>query len=191
MEIEKKVPLTAQDFERVTNALRALPVTFGTHTQQVDRYYMEAGFRSHEHGAGSWIIRVRTENGTSSLTMKTLTGLGGVWDERETRVENPDVVEHILTTIGVEKAADIRKARQTGRYGTIEINLDDVAGLGKFLEVSIETDGDDARQIQQAQRELDRLLDTLTIDKENVELRGYPAIVLENKGVRFFGSDDS
>ncbi len=190
MEVEKKVTLTTQNSERVLNALRALNVTFDSLLEQVDIYYKEAHFRSHTHGAGSWIIRVRYENGISSLTMKKLTEIDGVWNEQETQVENGNVVEHVLETIGVEKATEIRKSRKQGRFGNIEVNLDDVAGLGRFLEVSIETEGEDALQIENAQKELDQFLDTLKVNKDDIELRGYPTIVLENEGVHFLSSDD-
>jgi predicted adenylyl cyclase CyaB len=177
-----KVRLTVDEAARLASVLDRRGLRLGAPADQRDVYYKEAGFRDRVNGPGDFLIRLRYAPDRTTLNMKKLTHTDGVWEEMETDVADGAVVEHIIKTTGVEHAVTVRKARRKSRTDGIEVILDDVAELGPFLEVAIETSGDD---INTAKRQLMEFLAGLDIDASRVELRGYPTILLEKEGVRF------
>lgn len=56
-------------------------------------------------------------------------------EEIETPVEDGDAVAGILTALGCEEVATVRKIRQRATIDSMTITLDTVAGLGEFVEV--------------------------------------------------------
>ena len=113
--------------------------------------------------------------------MKRLTNHDGVWEEVETRIEDGDVAERIMDAMGAELAVIVQKTRRSGRFGEIEIQIDNVEELGTYLEVVLQVD----EEIDQAGKSIDQLLRELDIPPDRVELRGYPVILLERQGVSF------
>lgn len=113
--------------------------------------------------------------------MKRLTSRAGVWEEIETGIEDGDVAERIMEAVGAEQVVVVEKRRRSGRFADIEIQLDEVVGLGSYLELSMLVD----EEIGRARESLDRFLCDLEIPADRVELRGYPVILLEQQGVSF------
>src|SRR5262249_54632656 len=148
---------------------------------QRDVYFTERGFRDRVHGPGSAIVRVRYTPSGTTLNMKRLTSRDGVWEEVETQVHDGRVAERVMDAMGAELAVVVEKGRRSGRFGEIEILIDDVEGLGTYLELAIQVD----EEIDQARKSIDLLLRELGIPPDRVELRGYPMILLEQQGVSF------
>jgi predicted adenylyl cyclase CyaB len=78
---------------------------------------------------------------------------------------------------GAEHAITVEKSRRKGQFGRIEVLIDDVQGLGLYLEVAIQTED----HTIEAQEELFEFLDKLGLDRAKIELRGYPTILLGPK----------
>ena len=74
------------------------------------------------------------------LTIKEMTDESGVWHELETGVEKPDQAREIIAKMGFSHLFDINKTREKGMLGEIELCLDEVKQLGKYLEAAIEAE---------------------------------------------------
>lgn len=181
MEVESRIKLDEGERERLIGELAARQVALSAPVPQRDVYFKERGFRDRVHGPGSAIVRVRYTPSETTLNMKRLTSRDGVWEEFETVIQDGEVAERIMAAMGAEPAVTVRKTRRSGRLGEIEIQLDDVEGLGTYLEVALQVDEENG----QAREAIDRLLRELNIPAERVELRGYPVILLERDGVSF------
>jgi len=179
--VESKVRLLDGDLGQIEAQLLDQGVTLGSAIHQKDVYFKEQGFRDKVHGAGSYLVRVRYAAHGTTLNMKRLTETDGVWEEIETPVENGEIVEQILLTIGVEHAVTVDKKRRMAKLDDLEIIIDEVADLGTFLELAIEGGG----SVTEARARINIFLGKLGISSDRVELRGYPSIILEDQGVRF------
>jgi len=90
---------------------------------------------------GGNIIRIRTQNGKSILTVKQK---GGAFATRETEtvVENADATANILEMLDYKVVVTVNKKRITTKYENMEICFDNVEHLGKFVEVEIMVDAE-------------------------------------------------
>ena len=87
-------------------------------------------FRHHLDGDRS-VVRIRN---WKKLTVKA--GEEGRWDEEEIEFfADKQTILNFLNLMGFHKVLTITKLREQWRLGKFEINLDDVEGLGKFLEI--------------------------------------------------------
>jgi adenylate cyclase class 2 len=97
--------------------------------------------------------------------------------EYETRISNADTLINLLLTSGYETLVIIDKIRQSYTYNAMEINIDEIKGLGSFIEVELlvaqENDIDDAK------KQIIAFFQTLAIDKSHIIHKGYVPLCLE------------
>lgn len=97
-------------------------------------------------------------------------------EEYETEVENPEITEEILKRIGMELRFTISKIRKYYELPGFEIVLDNVEGLGDFIEVEAKQDFGGHEKTKQ---ECLKLLKKLQIKcGEPIEI-GYPEMMAE------------
>ena len=62
--------------------------------------------------------------------------------ERTVKIDDPKQMEQILTALGFMLSAQVRKKRAKYSYEGVVLALDEVEGLGSFVEVEAEGEGD-------------------------------------------------
>jgi len=158
-EVELKV---RADHDRVRERLAALGATDAGGVRQVDTYY-DAPHR--DFASTDEALRLRREttvDGASEVdtgaagdeTTTKLTYKGPLVEaESKTRREHETAVddaatEGILDGLGFEPAATVEKHRRFFEYDGYTVTLDDVDGLGAFVEVEteVETNVETARE---------------------------------------------
>ncbi len=84
-------------------------------------------------------LRIRFEKGKNHLNYSFLHFKKDGWlkktDEYETLVENPKIAEEILVKIGLIPKITVVKTRKYFDCGNFEVTLDQIKGLGDFMEV--------------------------------------------------------
>lgn len=130
-EIEVKVRL--DDAKAIVTKLTQMGASLSPKTKQHDVVYCLPGSKTGTPGL-NW-LRIRTENdATSILTLKRSVTRELDSIEHETVVENEQEMNKILKYMGYEVYSDLTKIRQKTKIGDIEICLDEVPGLGTFME---------------------------------------------------------
>lgn len=99
--------------------------------------------------------------------------------EFESGIDNPEAMAHICEQLGFVLHVRVNKVRRKGRYKDYEICLDEVEGLGSFIEVEKMSDKDG----EEIQKELWEFLKSLGIEEKDRERYGYD-ILLEQKRTR-------
>lgn len=56
-------------------------------------------------------------------------------EERNIRVDSGEDFSELFTLLGFRRSATVVKTRETWRYGTATVTIDDVEGLGDFVEI--------------------------------------------------------
>lgn len=84
-------------------------------------------------------LRVRYEKGKSSITYKNFhrgeDGFAKYCDEFNSDVSSAESAEKIFVALGFEKIVVVEKNRDVYMDNEFEVSIDDIKGLGKFVEV--------------------------------------------------------
>jgi adenylate cyclase class 2 len=186
-EVEIKV---RADHDVVRSHLHGLDAAPEGTTTQVDTYY-DAPHR--DFAETDEALRVRRET-TDRDERVALTYKGPLIDEdsksreeHETSVDDPIAAEGILDGLGFEPAATVEKERERFRLNGYTVTLDDVDGLGEFVEVEIETPDDD---IADAREGAKGVLKSLGLDPEAGIRTSYLGLLLETDGANSDGNLD-
>jgi adenylate cyclase class 2 len=94
-------------------------------------------------------VRIRTTSGVHTLKLKIPQANALACIEHEVAVDDANAMAAMLVAMGYRPTVRIRKRRRTARFGDITPCLDDVDGLGLFLEAeTMATPDMDAPAIQ-------------------------------------------
>jgi adenylate cyclase, class 2 len=186
MEIEIKAKLVDKD--GVVEKLRALGCEFSPVKTQDDMVWVEKVGSMEEFLANPVFMRIRVQNGEKVImtAKKSKTDLkaGGaanlVKREHEVVVDSAEEARGILEMLGLKEAVRAVKKRQTASLSGYEICIDEVEGLGSFIELEKMGEKEDAPQIQ---KEMSDFLATLGVTEEDQVHKGYDILMLEKQGL--------
>ncbi|HWR25908.1 MAG TPA: class IV adenylate cyclase [Methanosarcina sp.] len=125
-------------------------------------------------------LRIRSFDGKSVLTYKgpKLDGVSKTREELETPADEVSTTR-ILNALGFSKAEIVRKTREVFKAEEITICLDEVEGLGEFLELEITVENE--RELEASRAKLFELLKQFGFGKKDSIRTSYLEMVLEKK----------
>jgi adenylate cyclase class 2 len=181
MTYEVEMKFAVSDLATVERKLAALGATIGENTQQVDTYFNHP---ARDFAATDEALRIRRQGDAWRLTYKGPKLDATAKTRRE--IELPltsdgcqaEQWREVLLALGFRVVADVKKTRRTmhipfaGR--AIEAALDEVEGLGSFVELELIADEDD---LEAAQAVIAKLAGELGL--EQPERRSYLEMLLE------------
>jgi adenylate cyclase, class 2 len=186
-EIEQK--FRCPDTACIRDALIALGATPGEIVEQADCYYRHP---VRDFAQTDEAFRLRRVGERNFMTYKgpKIDATTKSRHEEEVRLADGSATwkscDAIIRQLGFEAVAVVRKRRETLHLvrgeQSIEAALDDVAGVGLFveLEVSVDSAGDDAPAVDAAKRALAELADELQLGDS--ERRSYLELLLSAPG---------
>lgn len=98
-------------------------------------------------------------------------------EEAETAVTDPSAIRSILAGLGYEPAATVRKERDRYSLDGVIVTLDNVEGLGEFVEAELETEDD----IDAARERVQSALERLGLDPDEGIRTSYLGLLLAEK----------
>ncbi|MWV38932.1 class IV adenylate cyclase [Natrialba sp. INN-245] len=179
-EVEVKVPVDRECVRSKLDALEATPL--GT-VVQVDTYY-DAPHRTFAETDEA--LRIRSEHRPDDDAETRLTYKGPLVDDEsktreevETAVRDDDRMDAILANLGFEPAATVRKERErfTLENGEYTVTVDDVDGIGEYIEVETETA--DEATLEAARDGVYDVLEQLDLDPDDQIRTSYLGLLLE------------
>ena len=177
-EIEIKAKL--KDKKRVMAALTALGCSFEAPVSQDDTVYARnvgslARFRDNDV-----FLRLRVKKGKGISKILFTLKKRGKNDldslEHETEVGSREEMERMLFLMGFKEAVRVSKTRIVTHHLGCEICIDDVEGLGSFIEMEKLTEEGDAELIQE---ELFQFFLTLGISRDDRAVSGYDILMFQ------------
>jgi adenylate cyclase, class 2 len=178
-EVEVKVPA---DLEAVRTRLDELEATPKGIVVQVDTYY-DAPHRSFPDTDEA--LRIRSERPEDAGDETRLTYKGPLVDDEsksreeiETAVGDGEKVDGVLTNLGFEAAATVRKERERFALDGYTITLDSVDGVGEYVEV--ETEVPDEAALESAREGAFDVLERLGLDPNDQIRTSYLGLLLES-----------
>ena len=172
IEIKAKV----HDVEALLGKLRAAGITLSEPITQRDVVYNEPGATSNTPGFN--FLRVRTvSTGKAYFTLKqTVKDLDKI--EHETEITNPDEMLAMVQLMHYELFNDLTKTRRSGKVGDYELNVDEIDGLGAFVEV--EKLCDDTVDSDAVRDELWQFLGQFGVTRDDEVTKGYDILMREH-----------
>jgi adenylate cyclase class 2 len=142
--------------------------------------------RATDHSGASGDGRASGHDGPSHEWTTRLTYKGPLLEaesksreEHETAVADGETAAAIFDGLGFEPAATVRKEREHYDLGEYVVTLDDVEGLGQFVEVETETEDADIAAARDGARSL---LDSLGLDPDEQIRTSYLGLLLAGDG---------
>jgi adenylate cyclase class 2 len=172
-EIEVKAHVKNPDLLKACLSERG--VTLGAPLFQQDTVYTEGDWESVKDKRDRNILRVRKQNDKTLLTLKRNGAVSLHSLEYETTIGSAEEMHEILLLMKYQPIVKVTKHRHKGEFNEWEICLDEVEGLGRFIEVeSLLAESDDPEAVQE---EMYAFLESLGVAREDRETRGYDTMV--------------
>ena len=172
IEIESKFKL-ASDITRdnLIAILKSQFITSISSKRQIDTVFLLPEQVDAPIIPGSKIMRVRDalnpETGELQQSLMTLKVEGQtklVSDEYEFAVDDGNAARQMLTALGWQEIVTVDKARLESKTEDYTICIDEVAGLGLFIELEVLTE--DSADVKDIQQQMCNFLKNLNIDGE-------------------------
>lgn len=157
-------------------------IVFGAETSQEDTVFINYSGLYKDYPLGAVFIRVRVTKEKVFLTVKKPQGQGKNTlskIEKELIVSDAKIASEIPELLGYRKAVVVNKKRRKTNFKNYEICLDEVEGLGDFVEVEKMSDEDD----ETVYNELFSFLEKFGIKKEDRVFIGYDILMAEKLGM--------
>ncbi len=172
-EIEVKAKLINP--EEVVDKLKELGCILSVPIVQHDTIFVDSNFGVFdEFHTDVNILRIRETGERFLLTLKQPKSNELDVIEHETEVQDAGEMEEILHYMGFHEVVQVHKTRSKSQYNDWEICIDEVEGLGTFIEVERIADDSNAEAIQ---NELFEFLKSLGIRPEDRVINGYDTLV--------------
>lgn len=181
IEAELKAALLPAQAKALPDALRALGFTEAGTVQETDLYLNgnDRDFRRTDEALRLRTVQTLPEGGAQTL----ITYKGPKIDaqsssrlELETSVEDFETMKKLLLSLGYRAALTVKKTRRSFTRGAQTVCLDDVDGLGDYMELEELVPDEAARSAAAAS--LLSLLDTLGVERGALTRRSYLELLM-------------
>lgn len=183
---EVEVKAVLKDKDAVMKVLAALGCSFSEPVTESDILYAEDVSSMEAYNRNSSFLRIRERgDGKIIFTLKYHPDRHeGRPDsmplEHEVEISSKDEMEKMLLLMGYQEAVRIDKMRQKSHHKKWEICIDEVEGLGSFIELEELTDGKETQRIVD---EMLAFLGTLGISRDDMFANRYDIALLKKKGI--------
>lgn len=180
---EIEIKLKLREKEAAMEKLRNLGFTDGEDHEEIDTYFNSSFYNLAERGEALRLRSVR--NLQSGVTHGEITYKGPKIDkismsrmELESVVENSQALEAILTIIGMKEKYPVRKVRHYMSLNQMTACIDEVDGLGSFLE--LEEISESQKEREDILKKMEEILKQLGYRMEDTTRTSYLSM-LQNK----------
>ncbi|MHC4946163.1 MAG: class IV adenylate cyclase [Planctomycetota bacterium] len=174
LEVEIKLPV---DAGALLKKLEKRGAEFLKREQHLDIYFQHPG---RDFSRTDEALRIRRAGHESILGYKgpKLGNAGKIRQELETRLEDPAGLSKILESIGFRHAGEVRELRETWRLNEVSLFIDQVEGLGDFVEIEKKVEED--REHAEVLASLFELAQSWGLNPKDEIRKSYLELILES-----------
>jgi adenylate cyclase class 2 len=176
IEVEAKV--SVDDFTPVREALKKIYTSFIGYSRDDDMYFnhpcrdfknTDEALRIRNSSSEGYIVTYKGPRFQSSTKSRV---------ELNMKVENIQEFLQLLKHLGFEFSAHVTKLRETWKIRDLSISLDDVKGLGKFVEIEVKVDNE--FEAEDAEAIINGFLQKLGLDGKPTIRESYLELIIQN-----------
>jgi len=175
--IEVELKFKVSSLDEVRRRLRELGARLLRSEEEVDVYFKHP---CRDFGRTDEALRLRARGGRTYLTYKG----PRLYSTGKARLEANAVVEgeiaEILAHLGFEKFAELKKRREVYLLDEFSIYLDEVEGLGSFVEVELLVSSEDL--VELAVGKIMGLAARIGLSRDNIVRETYLELFLSSRG---------
>jgi adenylate cyclase class 2 len=161
---EIEVKYRTEDLEGLLAVLKSRGIEVSDPLHQDDQAYAPAGWQFGDSKLGVSFLRLRTAAGRHYFTLKQPAQNDQACLEFETEVTDREAMHHAAVHMGYRPTVRIIKTRRTASIGGCSLCIDEVEGIGGFIEAErMAPDDADAQVVQAELAALIESLGTVTI----------------------------
>ena len=166
------------DIKKIKKSLKDFEYIGLKHT--IDEYYYDPkrkDLKPDKDNQLSHCLRLRSKNNDYYITYKDDIFDNGKWlysNEYETKVESVEMLKEIFKRLGFKKFIEIDNEKEIYKSDKYEIAIENVKGLGIFMEVEYCTNND--VDINTIKKEIQDFIDSLNINVSKELNMGKPEI---------------
>lgn len=180
--IEVETKLKINNIEQMEERLKGLKGMYKGEKTELDLYFDHQDTLIFRNGGA---LRVRDADGKYRLTYK-----GPKKDDETTSreeieigIESASEMQKILAELGFYVLCEVKKQRKTYLLGDLIVTLDEVEGLGEFIEVEGKASND--AEYMKKKKEIFMLLNDLKLSSEVISQRSYLEMILDEKRLNY------
>lgn len=132
---EVEVKYHVRDVEALLVAMKARGLTLSAPVRQDDQAYAPEWCSYGDSKLGVPFVRLRTVDGRHTFTLKRPAENALSCDEHETLVADREQMHHVILAMGFTPTVRVVKVRRTAELPDLSLCVDEVAGLGTFMEL--------------------------------------------------------
>ena len=172
-EIEVKAKLNNP--EEAESKLKALGCVLSEPIIQHDTIFVDDNYGIFdEFQPNKNLLRIREAKGKFILTLKQPKSNELDSIEHESEIADPAEIKEILEHMGLHEVVQVHKVRRKTNYNDWEICLDQIEGLGAYIEIEKIAENLDVEAVQ---KELFEFLQSLGVKPEDRVTTGYDTLV--------------
>ncbi len=132
---EVEVKFSVTDLEALLCAIRTTGIHLGEPVYQDDQAFAPIGWAFGDSKLGVSFLRLRTVEGRHWFALKQPDANAQDCLEYETEVADRQQMHEAILRMGYWATVRVAKSRRTGRRGEVSLCLDELEGVGTFLEL--------------------------------------------------------
>lgn len=175
---EVEVKAKVRDKSNLLTRIEAMGIKLGPEIIQTDTIFVPVAVMSLPCNVGVPVLRIRSQGNKNILTQKIRLTNGLDKQESETEISNPKAAKNIILSTGFKEMESFTKHRRKAKYQNWEICVDEVEGLGDFIEVEEMSEDGNSKKIQS---ELFGFLKNLGITEADREHYGYDVLIWQSQ----------
>jgi adenylate cyclase class 2 len=176
MSIEVEAKAYAANLSAIEKELIEKGAKFVTKVKQKDTYFNHP---NRDFAETDEALRIREVDGKTFFTYKgpKMDSVTKTREEIEIQVEDPESSREFLLRLGFKEVRVVNKIRIKYRINDFVVCLDEVAGLGQFVE--LEASCDDQDQVNELRESILNILNSLGLTK--TERKSYLELLFEKE----------
>lgn len=176
IEVEAKVAISEEEKARIIERLRELCPPERTHESKEEDLFFVSSYDP-SFGTDKTLKLRRSDDGTK-LIFKSRKSVEGLKENLEVEVGikrgDEDDLLHLLRLLGFRESVVVKKRRLSFCVDECTVNIDDVEGLGSFLEVEVLAD---KCGVDKAYNKIASLLSALGLSHKKLIFKGYAEMI--------------
>jgi adenylate cyclase class 2 len=175
MAIEVEAKAYCEDLLGFEERIKGLGAEYKSEVEQVDIYFNHP---ARDFGQTDEALRIRRVGGKATFTYKgpKIDLLTKTREELKVELSDGDAMKEVLLKLGFSEVGTVRKVRRKYKLNEFKVCLDEVEGLGSFVELEVEVPAGDQDQVTRSRDDILKTMNEWGLDR--VERRSYLELLL-------------